>query len=107
MIRKERKQMNKIILIVLLTNISLQADLLSDGIHAYENDKLGKALRLLNKACQKDNAAACFKLGEIYKDGENATEDKYTAQDFYRMSCDLDLDKGCKEYRKMHDPDIK
>ena len=100
--------MNFIISIVLIANISLYADLVSDGVYEYNKENYGKALRLLTKAChKKDKALACFKLAEIYQDGDNALEDKYTSKEYYKISCDLGLEDGCKAYRKINDAGLR
>ena len=66
-----------------------------------------KGLRLLMKACEKNEPLACYKLGEIYEEGENALEDEYTARDFFRMSCDLDYQAGCKKYRNINERGLR
>lgn len=62
---------------------------LKDLQHAAED------LAALNASCMKEDAEACYKLGELYEeDGIHAGEDRKILY-HYKMACDLGLQKGC------------
>lgn len=43
----------------------------------------------------------CYTLGQMYRDGEGVSRDKYKALELFRKSCDLGTEKACVDYYKL------
>ena len=48
------------------------------------------------KACEKDNAHACYNVGIMHKDGHGVRRDRKKAKAFFRKSCRLGHEEGCQ-----------
>jgi len=60
------------------------------------------------KACKNDFAAACFELGEVYREGAAGAgieANLSIAKSYYQKACDDGFDKGCFRLENLRDLD--
>lgn len=62
-----------------------------------------KALKFFEKACDEDNAKACFRLAKMHESGHGAwIMPKVKAKHFYGKACDLGNSDGCENYKRLN-----
>jgi hypothetical protein len=75
--------------------------------HVQKNQAL--AAQYYQKACNAPSVQSlldpgeyvCYNLGQMYRDGEGVSRDKYKALELFRKSCDLGTEKACVDYNKL------
>ena len=45
----------------------------------------------------------CFGLGVLYENGKGIRQNFSTAKQYYSKACDLGLQLGCDDYRKLNE----
>jgi TPR repeat protein len=62
-----------------------------------------EAVRLYRMACSQTRPKkgdACFELALAYRNGDGIAADANGANQFFRQSCDLGVEKGCIEWHR-------
>lgn len=57
----------------------------------------------LQKACDGGDAAGCALLGVRYEEGEGVKQNKSKAKELYGKACDMKLQLGCEEYKRLNE----
>ncbi|MDA3047490.1 tetratricopeptide repeat protein [Campylobacter sp. JMF_08 NE1] len=65
-----------------------------NGLGGLERD-IFKAKDLYTKACDGDNATACYNLAILYSKGEGVRQDKFKAKELYEKACDKNEYDAC------------
>ena len=73
----------------------LQADIIQDGLDAYNQGDKQKASQLFKKACDGGNATGCFALGVLYANGDGIRQNKQKASQLFKKACDGGDAGGC------------
>ena len=47
------------------------------------------------------DAKGCYRLGNLYREGEGVRQNDNKAMEFFGKACDLGEQKGCDAYKKM------
>ena len=69
--------------------------LLGDGVEQNTEE----AKKLFEKACKKRYARGCYRLGTMYKRGEDGIEkDIRRSRMFYSLACTIGYAKACEQY---------
>ncbi len=85
-----------LVLLVVLFSIGFSKDLIESGSEAYNKGDY-------QKACDSGNAEGCYNLGVAYNNGQGVKQDFYTAKQYYGKTCDLGLQLGCDNYRRLNE----
>jgi len=83
--------MRKIIFVLILSIISMEAGNLEKGIEAIKNGNYKTGERYIKKSCNNNEGKGCYILA-LHHDYK---EDKKNAQDFFIKACNLNYKKGC------------
>ena len=92
-----------LVLLVVLFSIGFSKDLIESGKEAYEKGDYQKAAQLCQKACDGGEAGGCAILGVSYQNGQGVKQNFSTAKQYYGKACDLGLQLGCDNYRKLNE----
>ena len=92
-----------LVLLVVLFSIGFSKDLIESGIEAYEKGDYQKAVELFKKDCDSGNAKGCYNLGVSYNNGRGVKQDFSIAKQYYGKACDLGLQLGCDDYRRLNE----
>ena len=92
--------MNKIILLLLVFIISIQADIIQKANKKYIMGDFKRAAKYMPDACKKDDAKSCYLAGYLFVNGIGVTQDIKRAIEFYAKSCKLGYKKACKYEKK-------
>lgn len=75
----------------------------SEGEHGLRRD-IGEAIRLYKRACNGNEAGACFNLGAIYETGDRADKNEAAALRYYHIACNAQAGpdaRACANYGDM------
>ena len=92
-----------LVLLVVLFSIGFSKDLTELGYEAYNKGDYQKAAELWQKACDSGEAWGCAILGVFYQDGKGVKQNFSTAKQYYGKACDLGLQPGCDNYKKLNE----
>lgn len=79
---------------VLAHLVASEADL-QDAYSAWRNGEIEEAVFLYAKACNAQNAAACYGLGRLYAQGSGVGQDYFVSELYYKMACELGHYPAC------------
>lgn len=68
----------------------------------YQQGNHAKAFEWFTKAAHQGDAAAQSNLGVMYDEGQGVRQNIATAKIYYGQACDHGLQKGCDNYRLLH-----
>ena len=85
----------KIFIFIVITIISLKADLDSDGLISFNSGDKERNFKLWKKACNKGDAEGCSNLGVMYENGETVNQNNEIAASLYKKACDKGDAEGC------------
>lgn len=91
------------VLLVILFSVGFSEDLIKLGSDAYDFGDFQKAAQLFQKACDGRYAKGCGSLGFLYEYGKGIRQNFSTAKEYYGKACDLGLQVGCDDYRKLNE----
>lgn len=91
------------VLLVVLFSVGFSEDLTKLGAEAYNQGDYQKAAQLWQKACDGGEALSCGGLGDLYAEGKGVRQNFSTAKQYYGKACDLGLQVGCDNYRKLNE----
>jgi len=77
----------KVISILLLLTLNLSADLIDDGLRAYNKGDINLAIKLYKKACKNKDMKGCTKLGVLYFTANGVKEDHKKAKKLFVKAC--------------------
>ena len=88
---------------MVLFSIGFSKDLIESGTEAYSKGDYQKVAELSKKACDSGEARGCLGLGFLYDKGQGVKQNFSTAKQYYGKACDLGLQLGCDNYRKLNE----
>ena len=91
-----------LVLLVVLFSIGFSKDITELGDEAYNKGDYQKAAQLCQKACDGGDAKGCYNLGVLYDNGQCVKQNFSTAKQYYGKACDLGLQLGCDDYKKLN-----
>ena len=62
-----------------------------------------QAINSLEKSCSLNDGMGCGRLGRLYVKGLGVKQNKKISKEYYGKACDLGLQEGCDEYRKLNE----
>lgn len=74
------------------------------GIIYYGKKDYFEAFKYFSKSCNAGDSESCLAIGKLYEYGEGTRLDIVKAADFYGKSCDLKLQEGCDDYKRLKSP---
>ena len=92
-----------LVLLVVLFSIGFSKDLIELGSEAYDKGDYQKAAELWQKACDGGSAVGYFNLGVLYGNGQGIRQNFSTAKQYFGKACDLGLQPGCDNYKKLNE----
>jgi TPR repeat protein len=95
--------MKKLLVILFLLSRLLYANLVNDGIQAYNNGNYKKAFKLLKKSAEQGNATAQLNLGIMYAKGQGVRQNMTLVKELFGKACDNGLESGCDGYRTLNE----
>lgn len=99
--------MRILVILGILLNINLMADLVNDGLKEYQNGNKLKASQLFYKACNLGEKHGCFNLGLQYFNGDGIRQDKSEAKEAFGRACDFGHKDGCENYKILNEQGIQ
>jgi len=78
--------MKRILIAIMLFTTLIYADLVHDGMRAYNNGNYQEAKKLWEKAANQGNAEAQTNLGNMYHNGQGVRQDYQEAVKWYRKA---------------------
>ncbi|MEA2073501.1 MAG: tetratricopeptide repeat protein [Campylobacterota bacterium] len=74
--------------LMMIWSVSLNADLVGEGLSAYQNGNYKSAIVLWDKACSEGKTDGCYNLAYVYATGKGVLHDEKKAAGLYSRGCD-------------------
>ena len=90
--------MKKLIFVALSLVAGLLASDYVEGLNAYKANDYKKAKEIFEKACDGNDALACYNLGLLYKKGQGVKQNSQHAKTLFNKACYFGFQNACEYY---------